>query len=59
MPPVLPDFRFDQLAEMRLQPFVRPLFIRPHQARVSRHVGGEDRSETTYSRHGSPGDKVR
>ena len=42
---VLGDLRVDQLAWMGLEPLVRPLLIRPHQARVSGHVGGEDRGE--------------
>ena len=50
-PPVLLDFGRNELPEMRLQPFVRPLLIRPHQARVSRHVGGEDRNEAADRRH--------
>jgi hypothetical protein len=29
---------------------VRPLFIRPHQARISGHVGGEDCGETRRKR---------
>jgi hypothetical protein len=39
---------------LRLQALMSPLLIRPHQARVPRHVGGEDRGEAadrgTYSR---------
>jgi hypothetical protein len=34
------DLRIDQFAEMGLQAFVRPLFIRAHEARVPGHVGG-------------------
>jgi hypothetical protein len=37
---VLRDLRVDQLLEMRLQPLVRPLLIRAHQARIAGHVGG-------------------
>jgi hypothetical protein len=37
---VLLDLRTDQLREMRLEPLVRPLLIRPHQARIPRHIGG-------------------
>ena len=53
--PVLLDLRIDQLPEMRLEPFVRPLLIRAHQARVPRHVGGEDRGEAADRRHLWPG----
>jgi peptide/nickel transport system substrate-binding protein len=48
---VLGDFRLDQLPEVRHQPFVRPLFICPHQARVPRHVGGENRGEAADRGH--------
>jgi hypothetical protein len=44
-PAMFPDLGLDQLPKVRPQPFVRPLLIRPHQARVPRHVGGEDRGE--------------
>jgi adenylate cyclase len=49
--PVFPDLRLDQLPEMRFQAFVRPLLVRPHQTRVSRHVGGEDRGEAADRSH--------
>ena len=52
---VLADLRIDQLPEMGLEPLVRPLLISPHQARVTRHIGGEDRGETADRGHGSPG----
>jgi hypothetical protein len=42
-PMMLPDFRVDQLAAMRLQPAEGALLIRPHQPRVTRHIGSEDR----------------
>jgi hypothetical protein len=42
---VLPDFGVNQLPEMGLQPLVGPLLIGSHQARISCHVGGEDRGE--------------
>ena len=41
--PVLLDLRIDQLPEMRLEAFVRAFLIRTHQARIARHIGGEDR----------------
>jgi hypothetical protein len=45
MPPMLLDLRLNELREVRLEPLVRALLIRAHQARVPRHVGGEDRGE--------------
>jgi hypothetical protein len=53
--PVFPDLGLDQFPEMRFQAFVRPLLIRPYQARVPRHVGGEDRGKAADRRHLSPG----
>jgi hypothetical protein len=41
---MLLDLRINQLAEMRLEPFVRALLIGPHQPRVPRQIGGKDRS---------------
>jgi hypothetical protein len=37
---------------------VGPLLIRPHQARVPRHVGGEDRGEAADRRHLSRSGRV-
>ena len=45
------DFRLDKLPEMRFEPVVRPFLIRPHQARVARHIGGEDRGEAAGLAH--------
>jgi hypothetical protein len=56
--PVLLDLRIDQLAEVSLEPLVRPLLIRPHQARVPRHVGGEDRSEAADRGHDLSGGRL-
>jgi hypothetical protein len=39
---VLGDLRLDQLPEVRLEPFVRAFLIRPHHARITGHVGGEN-----------------
>jgi hypothetical protein len=39
---VLRDFGIDQFPEMRLEPLVRPLLVRSHQARIPRCVGDED-----------------
>jgi hypothetical protein len=38
--PVLADLRLNQLPKVRLEPLMRPFLIRPHQARIPRHVGG-------------------
>jgi hypothetical protein len=37
---VLLDLRLDQLPQVRPQPLVRPLLIRPHEARIAGHIGG-------------------
>ena len=34
---------------------VGSLLVRPHQARIARHIGGKDRGETADSGHYSPG----
>jgi hypothetical protein len=34
---------------------LRPLLVRAHQARIPRHIGGEDRGETASNGHWSPG----
>ena len=44
---VLRDLRVDQLPEMRFEALVRPLLVVSHQTRVARHVGSQDRSETS------------
>ena len=48
---VLGDLRIDQLAQVRLEALVRALLIRPHQPRVARHIGGEDRGEAADRGH--------
>src|SRR5689334_1563232 len=48
---VLGDFRIDELAAQRLEAFERALLIRPHQPRISRHIGGEDRGKAAGCRH--------
>ena len=50
--PVLLDLRIDQLTEMRLQALVRAFLVHPHQTRVARHIGGEDRGKTAGRGHG-------
>jgi len=44
---MLGDFRIEELAAQRLEAFERALLVRPHQPRVPRHIGGEDRGEAT------------
>ena len=56
--PVLRDLRIDQFAEMRFEPFVRPLLIQPHQARVTCHIGGQDRGKAADRGHFAPEGKV-
>jgi hypothetical protein len=58
MAAVLLDLGLNQLAEMRLEPLVRPLLIRAHQARVPRHVGGEDRGEAADRGHDLSGGRL-
>jgi len=49
--PVLLDLRIDHFPKVGLEPFVRPLLILAHQARVARHISGEDRGETAGLAH--------
>jgi hypothetical protein len=49
--PVLGDLRLNQLSEMRPELSVRPLFIRPHKARIARDIGGENCGEATNRGH--------
>ena len=51
---MLGDFRIDELAAQRFEAFERAFLVRPHQPRIARHIGGEDRGETAGSGHGSP-----
>ena len=48
---VLGDLRLDQLAEMRLQAFVRALLILAHQPRVAGHISGENRGKAAGLAH--------
>jgi hypothetical protein len=56
--PVLGDLGVDQLTEMSFEPLVRPLLIRPHQARVPGHIGGKDRGEAAGRGHVSRGGRL-
>ena len=49
---VLLDLRIAQLAADRLQCGERAFLIHTHQARITRHIGGEDRGETAGRGHG-------
>jgi hypothetical protein len=42
---MLADLRIIEFEEMRFDPFVRAFLVRPHQARIAHHIGGEDRGE--------------
>jgi len=56
---MLADLRIDELDEMRLEARVRAFLVRTHQARISDHIGSEDRGETAGGGgrgHGSGGD---
>jgi hypothetical protein len=52
---MLADLRVDELAAMRLEALVRAFLVHAHQARIARHIGGQDRGETADSGHFSPG----
>jgi hypothetical protein len=46
---VLGDCRIEELAAERLEAFESAFFIRPHQPRIPRDIGGEDRGESWSS----------
>ena len=48
---VLVDLRIEELAEMRLEPFVRAV-VGSHQPRTTRDVGRQDRCKTAGRGHG-------
>jgi hypothetical protein len=48
---MLADLRVEELAAMRLEAPVRAFLVRAHQTRVPRHIGGQDRGETTRCGH--------
>ena len=50
---VLGDLRIDELAAQRFEAFERAFLVRPHQPRIPRHIGGEDRGETAGLAHPS------
>ena len=48
---VLGDIRIEKLAAQRFEAFERALFVRAHQPRIPRDIGGEDRGETAGLTH--------
>ena len=52
---MLADLRIKEFDEMRLEALVRPFLISTHQARIARHIGGEDRGKTAGCGHHSSG----
>ena len=48
---MLGDLGINKLAAQRLEPFERAFLVRTHQARIPRHIGGEDRGETAGGSH--------
>jgi len=48
---VLGDLRIGELAAQRLEALVCVLLVHPHQPRIPRHIGGEDRSEAAGLAH--------
>ena len=48
---MLSDLRLDQLADMRLDPFVRAFLICSHQPGIAGHVGGEDCGKAADGSH--------
>ena len=48
---VLGDFRIDEFAPQRLEAFERAFLVRPHQPRIPRDIGGENRCETAGLAH--------
>ena len=56
---VLGDLRIEKLAAQRLEAFERAFLVRPHQPRIPRHIGGEDRGETAGRGHPSGNPALR
>ena len=48
------DFRIEKLAAQRLEAFEHAFFVRPHQPRIPRHIGGENCGEAADRRHQRP-----
>src|SRR5215472_7452758 len=56
---VLDDFRVDELMAQRFEALERAFLVRPHQPRIPRDVGGEDRSKTAGLAHASSPTAIR
>ena len=50
---VLRNLRIEELAAQRCEVFERAFLVRPHQPRIPRHIGSEDRGETAGLAHAS------
>ena len=48
---VLGHLRIEKLAAQRFEAFERAFLVRPHQPRIPRHIGGEDRGEAAGLAH--------
>jgi hypothetical protein len=48
---VLGGLQIDELMAQRFEAFVRAFLIRPHQPRIPRHIGGQDRGEAAGLGH--------
>jgi hypothetical protein len=46
---VLGDFRIEKLATQRFEAFERAFLVCPHQPRIPRRIGGQDRGEPTFA----------
>jgi hypothetical protein len=57
-PAMFGDLGVHERAAVRLEAFVRALLIRTHQARVPRHIGGEDRGKAADRGHFSPSGRL-
>jgi hypothetical protein len=49
--PMLGSLRIKELAAQRLEAFERAFLVRPHQPRIPRRIGGEDRGEAAGLAH--------
>jgi hypothetical protein len=56
---VLGDLWLDELMAQCLEAFERAFLVRPHQPRISRHIGGEDRGQPTGLAHCSASPALR
>jgi hypothetical protein len=49
---MLGDFRIEELMAQCFEAFERAFLVRPHQPRIPRDIGGQDRSEAAGGGHG-------